>query len=282
MEAGPPNSSLSRRPGLRTWAPSRQMPRQMRQAMRLRNEDRNPRRGRLLRLARLPASERGWPRGPHRRQPVAPLDRYRARRAVAYADGLDPGTLPHLARGDGAADPLPPPRPRGRVRAAQGVARGAPAGRDRPSGRAAGGALFDEVRPPQGLHRPQQHGRDPQPPGRAGGDRDRRASGASGDDGRLRVFERRRADPGRLSRRSDRHARRSARAADPLPDAARLGLSHDQVARSDPIPVLRPERRPADHRPASGHRLGHPYRADPAPRPARQPVRLRRRITGRC
>ena len=65
---------------------------------------------------------------------------------------------------------------------------------------------------------------------------------------------------------------------DPLPDPPRLGLPHDQEPRSDPVPVLRPERRAADHRPAPGHRLGHPHRADPPPRPADQPLRLRRRL----
>ena len=67
-------------------------------------------------------------------------------------------------------------------------------------------------------------------------------------------------------------------AADPLPDASRLGLPHDQEPRSDPLPVLRPERRPPDHRPASGHRLGHPHRPDPPARAAHQPLRLRRRL----
>lgn len=61
---------------------------------------------------------------------------------------------------------------------------------------------------------------------------------------------------------------------DPLSDAAGLGLSHDQEPRSDPLPVLRPERRAADHRPASGHRLGHAYEPDPPPSPAHQPLRL--------
>jgi hypothetical protein len=35
---------------------------------------------------------------------------------------------------------------------------------------------------------------------------------------------------------------------------------------------------PADHRPAPGHRLGHAHGPDAAPRPARQPLRLRRRL----
>ena len=68
----------------------------------------------------------------------------------------------------------------------------------------------------------------------------------------------------------------------PLPDPPRLDLPHDQEPRSDPLPVLRPERRPPDHRPAPGHRLGHPHRADPPPRPAHQPLRLRRRLRHRA
>ncbi len=163
----------------------------------------------------------------------------------------------------GAIDPFPPSRSRRRLRAAEGLARRGTPRRHRPSGRAARRALFNEIRPPQGLHGPEQHDRHPQPPGRDGGDRDRRPPRASRNDGRLRLFRGRRADPGGLSRHRDRHAVGQEGAGDPVSHPARLGLSHDQVARSDPLPVLRPERRPQDHRPASGDRLGHPHRGDP-------------------
>ena len=48
----------------------------------------------------------------------------------------------------------------------------------------------------------------------------------------------------------------------------------DQLA----LRLLREERRRPRHRPAPGHRLGHPDRRDPPRRPAHQPVRLRRRL----
>ena len=113
---------------------------------------------------------RPGPRGPHRRQSLAPLDRHRARRAVADADGLDPGAHPHLAPGDRPAHPLPPARPRPRLRGAEALACRAPARRGHPFRRAARRALFDEDRPAQELHGQQQRQRHPQPAQRAGRD----------------------------------------------------------------------------------------------------------------
>ena len=208
-----------------------------------------------------------------------PLDRHRARRAVADPDGLDPGAHPHLAPGDRPAHPLPPARPRQGLRASEALARRAPPRRDHPLRRAARRALLDEDRPPQGLHRQQQRQRHPQPAVGAGRDRARRPPRPPRHHGRLRLLDGRRRDPRGLP--AGRHRdprRRDGGPGDPLPDPARLGLPHDQEPRSDPVPVLRPERRPPDHRPAPGHRLGHPHRADPPPRPADQPLRLRRRL----
>ena len=53
-------------------------------------------------------------------------------------------------------------------------------------------------------------------------------------------------------------------AGDPVSGQSRLDLSHDQDAGSAVLPLLQQERRGQDHRPASGHRLGHADRGDPA------------------
>ena len=178
---------------------------------------------------------------------------------------LDPGAHPHLAPGERPPHPLPPARPRPRLRDPEVLARRAPPGGDHPLRRAARRALFDEDRPPQGLHRQQQRQRHPQPLVRAGGNRPRRPSPPPRHHGRLRLFHGRRRHPRRLPAGRHRDPRRRGQApGDPLPDPPRLDLPHDQEPRSDPLPVLRPERRPPDHRPAPGHRLGHPHRARPA------------------
>ncbi len=182
---------------------------------------RDPWRRRICRLADLPASVRGGARDPYRRQPEPALDRHRTGGAVADADGFDPGALPDLARPHRPAAAFPPAGRGQGIRAAEGLAgRTSPRGGD-PFRRAARRALFDEDRPAQGLYRHQQRQRHAQPAGGAGGNRHRRASAASGHHGGLWLFQRRCADPRRLSGRHHRHASRAEAAADPLSDPAR-------------------------------------------------------------
>ncbi len=229
--------------------------------------------GRVCRLADGAPPVGPRTRDPYRRQPVPALDRYRAGRAVPDPDGLDPGALPDLASGDRPAAAFPPARP-ARIRPDPRLARRIPPRGHHPLRRAARRALFDEVGPPQGLHRQQQRQCDPQPVGRHGRDRHRCPSRPSRHHGGLWLFDRGRAHPRGLSRRLGRDPGGPERARDPLSDAAGLGLSHDQEPRSDPLPVLCSERRAADHRPASGHRLGHAHEPDPPPSAAHQPLRL--------
>ena len=84
----------------------------------------------------------------------------------------------------------------------------------------------------------------------------------------------RRTDPRGLSAGPDRHPGRPGGARHPLPARSRLDLPHDQDPGSAAFPVLRQERQAQDHRPAPGHRLGHPDRRDATRSPADQPVRL--------
>ncbi len=148
----------------------------------------------------------------------------------------------------------------------------------RPLRRAARRPLFDEVGAAQALHRRQQSERHQPPAGRHRRERPRRPPGPPGDHGRLRLHHGGPAHPRGLSEGHGRHRPRPDRAGNPVPAEPRQHLSHDQDAGRPAVPVLRQERRPADHRPAPGHRLGRPDRGDPAGRAPDQPLRLRRRL----
>ncbi len=156
-------------------------------------------------------------------------------------------------------------------------------GRHRALRRAARRAVLDAHREDQALHGRQQRPGDAQPAHRPGHHGHRGLAGAPGHHGRLRLrLVRQRAHPRGLPDRQGADPRRRAGAGDPAPGQPGLGLPPDQDPRPADVLVLRLERPAADHRPAPGHRLGHPDRADDQGRAAHQPVRLRRRLRHRA
>ena len=174
-------------------------------------------------------------------------------------------------------------RPRHRVRPHRGAAGGAASRGDRALRRAARRAVLDAHREDQALHGRQQRPGDAQPAHRPGHHGHRGLAGAPGHHGRLRLrLVRQRAHPRGLPDRQGADPRRRAGAGDPAPGQPGLGLPPDQDPRPADVLVLRLERPAADHRPAPGHRLGHPDRADDQGRAAHQPVRLRRRLRHRA
>ncbi|RMJ20395.1 hypothetical protein PHISP_08735, partial [Aspergillus sp. HF37] len=64
----------------------------------------------------------------------------------------------------------------------------------------------------------------------------------------------------------------------PVPGQSGQHLSHDQDPGCAVLLLLQQERRPEDHRPASGHRLGHADGRNADGRAIDQPVRLRWRL----
>ena len=85
------------------------------------------------------------------------------------------------------------------------------------------------------------------------------------DDGRLRLRHGRDEDPRGLPAGQARdRRRRDDRAGDPVPAEPRQHLPPDQDAGPAAVRLLRQERQAARHRPAPGHRVGHPDRSRPS------------------
>uniref|UniRef100_A0A0N4Z854 NAD-dependent epimerase/dehydratase family protein n=1 Tax=Parastrongyloides trichosuri TaxID=131310 RepID=A0A0N4Z854_PARTI len=195
----------------------------------------------------------GWPTALHLSAPGNPLPDPDPHDGRAHRR-VERGLRPHhrLRQSDRRQGVRPPGRPD----------RGLGAGQRRPLRRTARRPLFDEVGAAQDLHRRQQSERHQPSAGRHRRERAGRAPGAPGDDGGLWLHHGGPAHPRGLSEGHRRHRPRPHRAGNPVPAEPRQHLPHDQDAGRPAVPVLRQERFPADHRPASGHRLGRPDRGN--------------------
>ena len=137
---------------------------------------------------------------------------------------------------------------------------------------------------PQALHRRQQHQRDAQPAGRDRRVRARHPRRPPRHDGRLRLRRRRRSDPRGLPARDGSTPTTAATVEQEILYPANPGSVYHMTKTLDQLlfAFYNKNDEVRDHRPAPGHRLGHPDRRDPARRAADQPLRLRRRLRHRA